>query len=73
MTTIAYPYGNYNHLTLDIVKELQLKAAFTTEERIITRHADPYRLGRFQVKNWNGEEFERQLFTWVKGFEYMPG
>lgn len=68
ITTIAYPYGEYNSHTLTIAKENNLTAAFTTEERSITQTADPFRLGRFHVKNWNGEEFKMHLSKWIKSF-----
>ena len=68
VTTVAYPYGNYDSHTIAITRELQLKAAFTTEERIIMNNDNVYRLGRVQVKNWNGEEFERRLNQWIKSF-----
>lgn len=66
--TIAYPYGDYNDLTLSVVKEQRLKAAFTTEAISVTRNANPFRLGRFQVKNWNGQEFTAHLSRWVYEF-----
>ena len=62
---IAYPYGNYNDDTLAIVKEQPLSTGFTTEEQLVTKESDPYQLGRFQVKNWSGEEFEMQLYNWA--------
>ncbi|QEC51209.1 peptidoglycan/xylan/chitin deacetylase (PgdA/CDA1 family) [Anseongella ginsenosidimutans] len=64
---ISYPHGHYNKDTLRTVKEQQLEAAFTTEEQAITRKSDPYRLGRFQVGDWNGETFEKQLSVWMGG------
>ena len=41
-------------------------AAFTTDGRTLTRHADPYRLSRFQVADWDGDEFRRRLNQWFK-------
>lgn len=67
MNTLAYPHGSYNRDTLRVVREQQLGAAFTTEEQAITKRAGLYRLGRFQVGSWNGEEFERRLSAWVEG------
>ncbi len=62
---MAFPYGNYNNTTLKVIKKLKLKAAFTTKHESINQQSDPYQLGRFQVKNWDGEEFERRLFHWI--------
>lgn len=64
--TIAYPYGNYNSDTLSLVKEQQLAAAFTTQEKFITKRSDPHQLGRFHVKNWGGKDFEPRLKKWSK-------
>ena len=56
---LAYPHGDFNEVTLSVVKEKNLTAAFTTSERPVTKHSNLYDLGRFQVKNWNEEEFAR--------------
>ena len=69
--SIAYPYGNYNNFTLAIAKDLHLNAAFTTAEKVVTNHTDPFQIGRFQVKNWNGNEFERWLLTWKKSPQFL--
>jgi peptidoglycan/xylan/chitin deacetylase (PgdA/CDA1 family) len=66
--TIAYPYGNYNTDTLRVVKDQQMKAGFTTEERSVTSRSEPFSIGRFQVRNWNGEEFNRRLARWLKEY-----
>ncbi len=67
LKSIAYPYGNYSEATLSIVKEKAL-AAFTTQKQTVTNHSDFHRLGRFQVKNWNGEQFERKLSKWSRNY-----
>lgn len=66
LRTLAYPYGRYNDATLSIAKELGLSAAFTTFDEPVTERADRYQLGRFQVQNWNGKEFEQHLQRWSK-------
>ncbi|HYC27552.1 MAG TPA: polysaccharide deacetylase family protein [Chitinophagaceae bacterium] len=63
--TLAYPYGNYNEATINIASGLGLKAAYTTEPRIVTKTSPRYQLGRFQVMDWNGAEFEKQLEGWL--------
>jgi peptidoglycan/xylan/chitin deacetylase (PgdA/CDA1 family) len=62
---LAYPFGNYNHHTLAIAAKARLLAAVTTEEHVVKSNTDPYRLGRFQVKNWPGHQFEEQLQRWI--------
>lgn len=61
---VAYPYGHYNEETLDIMKNENFEAGFTTEERSVSANSDIYRLGRFQVKNWTGAELNEQLIKW---------
>ncbi|MDP9229110.1 MAG: polysaccharide deacetylase family protein [Bacteroidota bacterium] len=62
--TIAFPYGSYNDTTIQIVKNNKLKAAFTTKSEAVTGKTNLYQIGRFQVKNWNGKEFEKKLNNW---------
>ena len=64
--SIAYPYGSYNSDTLLIVKQQQLTGAFTTQEKFVTKRSDPFQLGRFHVKNWNGKDFEKHMKNWGK-------
>lgn len=66
VNTLAYPYGSYDDTTLDIIKEQNIISAFTTQEEIITKDSDSSRLGRFQVLNQSGKEFEKQLRKWLK-------
>jgi len=65
---LAYPFGAYNEATISVVKEQKLNAAFTTIENPITNGSDQYQLGRFQVKNWDGKEFERRISNWIKNY-----
>ncbi|GAC1417949.1 MAG: polysaccharide deacetylase family protein [Flavisolibacter sp.] len=66
MRYCAYPYGNYSTETKDIIKENGFDACFTTHPQMVKKTADLFALGRFQVKNWNGEEFNKYLRSWVK-------
>ncbi|WP_162053295.1 polysaccharide deacetylase family protein [Pontibacter pamirensis] len=61
---LTYPYGNYNNETMAIAEKVAFEAAFTTEEKAVTRNANRYRLGRFQVKNIAAPEFKKQLQLW---------
>ena len=63
--SIAFPYGNYNSDTLDIVKQTGLKGAFTTNPKPVNIKSDVFQLGRFQVINQTGEEFKVQLEKWL--------
>ena len=63
--SIAFPYGNYNRDTLEVIKTLGLKGAFTTDPKPVTIKSDVYQLGRFQVLNQTGEKFKKQLDHWL--------
>lgn len=69
--TIAYPYGNYNDTTLAVVKKLKLSAAFSTAEKIVSNLTDPLQIGRFQVKNWDGNDFGKWLVKWKKSPQFI--
>ena len=68
INTVAYPYGDYNKTTLEVVRKQKLEVGVTTEEKIITRRSLPHQFGRFQVKNWSGEDFEKELRLWMRGY-----
>jgi len=64
MRILAYPYGRFDETTLSIVEQKQLKAAFTTAADPVKHDSFCYRLGRFQVNNWNEKEFRGNLTRW---------
>ncbi|PFA67264.1 hypothetical protein CN378_10470 [Bacillus sp. AFS015802] len=45
----AYPYGEYSPGSIDILKELGFKMAFTTEEALATPESHIYEIPRFQI------------------------
>lgn len=67
INVVAYPFGSYNNSTLSIMQEENVLAGFTTDSYVINNNSNQHSLGRFQIKNWNGEEFEKQLFNWAIG------
>ncbi len=62
---LSYPYGNYNNTTINAVRDCGLSIAFTTEEDIITKNSNQYKLGRYQVKNLRSSEFQQQINKWI--------
>jgi peptidoglycan/xylan/chitin deacetylase (PgdA/CDA1 family) len=66
ITSFAYPYGNYDSTTVTLVKEAGFQNAVTTEEEVTTRSSDIFKLPRYQVKNWSGSEFYKQVSNWLK-------
>lgn len=65
ITLLSYPYGDYDEMTLSATADAAFDAAFTTAERVVTNHSNQFLIPRFQVKNWDGEKFQKQLTSWL--------
>jgi peptidoglycan/xylan/chitin deacetylase (PgdA/CDA1 family) len=63
VTTFAYPYGNYTPETVKLVQKAGFACACSTVEDIVWRESDRFQLPRFEVRNWDREEFAKQLLT----------
>jgi peptidoglycan/xylan/chitin deacetylase (PgdA/CDA1 family) len=61
---LAYPYGSCSDETVALARTQAFTAAFTTQAQTITGSANLYRLGRFQVDNWEGPTFKKYLRHW---------
>jgi len=62
--TFAYPYGraaDWTDVTATIVRDAGLCGAVTTIPGSIETGADPFRLRRWAVANWDGRQFARAL------------
>jgi peptidoglycan/xylan/chitin deacetylase (PgdA/CDA1 family) len=57
----AYPYGNYDASTISSVIAARVDMAVTTEKRTVSRNESPFKLPRYYVGNWNGEEFAKTI------------
>ncbi|EMR01078.1 polysaccharide deacetylase family protein [Cesiribacter andamanensis] len=66
LSLFAYPSGSFSDATIKAVQQAGYTAAFTTDARPVLQQDQPYRLGRFQVKDVDGKTFERQLNQWFK-------
>ena len=62
--SFSYPHGEYTFETLELVQSAGFRGAFTTNFKCVMPGADPFQLPRFQVDDWSGEEFLRQLARW---------
>jgi peptidoglycan/xylan/chitin deacetylase (PgdA/CDA1 family) len=60
-TTFAYPYGDLDDVTVDVVRQLGFVAACTTEPTATPPGCDPHRLPRLQVGDWTAERLRREL------------
>jgi len=61
----AYPSGNYNAATINTLKELEFKAAFTTSENVIRNDDDPFEISRYMVKNDAKDLFAKRIKHWL--------
>jgi peptidoglycan/xylan/chitin deacetylase (PgdA/CDA1 family) len=61
---LAYPYGSCTPETCALAAEAGFRAAFTTAAHAIGPTSAPHNLGRFQVNDWDGAEFEQRLRQW---------
>lgn len=66
VTSFSYPFGNYTEETIHLVQEAEFTCACSAVEETVWRHSDCFQLPRFEVQNWNGEEFERKLLRWFR-------
>ncbi|MGI2907915.1 polysaccharide deacetylase family protein [Tolypothrix sp. VBCCA 56010] len=62
--SFAYPHGNYNLHTSDLVRQAGFTCACTTNANIVGKKSDRFQLPRFAVENCNGEQFAKQLSNW---------
>ena len=59
--SFAYPFGDYSERTVDLVKEAGFETAVTVNPVKVSGDIDLFQLGRFQVHNWNGNEFAQHI------------
>jgi peptidoglycan/xylan/chitin deacetylase (PgdA/CDA1 family) len=68
VTGFAYPYGtvtDYSRETKRAARAAGLRYACANRPGRVGRHSDPLELPRFIVRNWDGDEFERRLGTFM--------
>ncbi|MFD2573305.1 polysaccharide deacetylase family protein [Spirosoma soli] len=66
VSLFAYPYGSYNDTTVAILQKEHFEAAVTTNEGLITKRSQALELNRFQVNDWSGPVFDKQLAQWYR-------
>ncbi len=62
----SYPFGAHDDASVAAVRHCGYRLAVTTRPSTTTGSTDPLRIGRFDVKDWTGEEFERRLCRWMR-------
>ena len=64
--SFSFPYGFYSDPTIELVRQAGYSSACTCSERPTRRESDPFQLPRFMVRDWDGDEFGRQLYACVR-------
>lgn len=64
--SFSYPFGGHDHATVAAVADAGFDVAVTTRPETTTVRVEPLRIPRFDVKNWDGEQFERRLTNWLR-------
>jgi peptidoglycan/xylan/chitin deacetylase (PgdA/CDA1 family) len=59
--TFAYPYGDFDPESEQLVEEAGFDCACTTRSAFVTARAKPYALPRLAVGNWTVDRFARNL------------
>jgi peptidoglycan/xylan/chitin deacetylase (PgdA/CDA1 family) len=70
VTSFAYPYGrqsDYTAETMALVQEAGFACACSASAGVVRRAADPFRLPRVHVQDWDGEKFTQVLSRWLDG------
>ena len=70
VVSFAYPYGtrdDYNRDSVEIVKQTKFSCACSNFKGVVQPRTSLYELPRFVVRDWDGDEFERQLRGWFRG------
>lgn len=68
VTTFAYPFGkrgDYTEETVSFVRESGFSCACSNFGGRVTTDVDRFQLPRIYVGDWDGDEFIRQLSTWL--------
>jgi peptidoglycan/xylan/chitin deacetylase (PgdA/CDA1 family) len=66
ISSFSYPFGAHSADTVAGARQAGLRCACTTVEAPVHRWSDPHKLGRFDIRDWSGEEFESKLTSWLK-------
>ena len=68
--SFAYPYGtkdDYTAETVKLVKQSRFTCACSNFKGVVQRTASLFELPRLVVRDWDGDQFERQLRGWFRG------
>jgi len=63
--SFAYPHGSYTGETNALIREAGFKYACSSDTDAVWRGADPFKMPRVVVRDWDGDEFARWLKGWL--------
>jgi peptidoglycan/xylan/chitin deacetylase (PgdA/CDA1 family) len=63
--SFAYPHGSYTDGTIALIKETGFNYACSSDTDAVWRGADPFKIPRVVVRDWDGGEFARWLKGWL--------
>lgn len=66
LRSFSYPFGGHNTESVAAVRSAGYQMAVTTKPTPVSSATDRFRVGRFDVKDWDGEEFARRLEGWLR-------
>lgn len=66
VAAFSYPFGANDQAAVDAVERAGYRLAVAARPETLAAEDDRLRIGRFDVKNWTGAEFERQLRRWLR-------
>jgi peptidoglycan/xylan/chitin deacetylase (PgdA/CDA1 family) len=69
VTSFSYPHGDFTEETAALVQQAGFTCACTTKFECVRTGEDLFQLPRFQVENWDGEEFLRRLYRWYQAVD----
>jgi peptidoglycan/xylan/chitin deacetylase (PgdA/CDA1 family) len=69
--SFAYPYGDCAPATVSLVRE-EFRCACSTRAAAVSRDSDRFRLPRFEVRDWDGDEFACHLRRWLRPWDGAP-
>jgi len=61
--SFAYPYGDYDQVTVDVVRRAGFRVACTTHRHAVSPSSQVWELPRVQVSNWSGRQLASALRT----------
>ncbi|MGB5758813.1 MAG: polysaccharide deacetylase family protein, partial [Acidimicrobiales bacterium] len=66
LDSFSYPFGAHDETSVRAARGAGYHLAVTTRPTTTAAGVDSHRIGRFDVKDWTGEEFERRLRSWIR-------